>query len=112
MDASLFIESIATIGLTSSLVVFFVWISWKREERLSARVTELEHQLTTTIMMALADNTKAMHEICEALRDVKEQLHTINHKVDGVSNNLDDRPCAMTGKKILRHLGVPEADES
>jgi len=101
VEPSLFIEAIVTLGLTSALVVFFVWISWKREERLSARVTELEHQLTTTVVEALRDNTRAMFELVDGMRDLHNKVHL-------VAGNLDERPCAMTGKKILKHLGIDD----
>ena len=108
VDPSVFLESVATIGLTSALVVFFVWISWKREERLSARVTELEHQLTTTIIAALEANTKALADVGEALRDLRDEIHRIDNQVTKVANDLNNRPCAMNSKKLLTHLGLTE----
>ena len=61
-------------GFPICLVVFFVWNSWKREERIAGRVTELENFVQSELMdmnekavKAILANTEALNRLLSAM---------------------------------------------
>ena len=66
---------IADYGIPLSLVIFFVWRDYKREQNLSGIITQLEREMrdiltkqATNVTKALINNTACMREIINILR--------------------------------------------
>ncbi len=65
-----FMEVFLENSAWAALVFFFVWTSWKREERLGTRVEELEKQtpvLLREVLSAMDRNTDAVAALNEAM---------------------------------------------
>lgn len=65
---------ITDVGVVAGIALFFVWTSWQRENRLAARISELEHfverelfELVRDTSTALRSNTEQMVQLIEAL---------------------------------------------
>jgi len=92
-------------GFPVVLVIFFVWNSWKREERIAKRVTDLEVFVQDRLLLiveksttAVVDNTAALHGLIEALRvrpcqyedaDVTSRLDAIRERLESVASARD-----------------------
>lgn len=79
-------------GFPIALVCFFVWHAWKREEKITDRVNELQNFLQTKLIeidergiLAIADNTSALNRLVEAL---------------------EARPC-LCGEEFIHRLAEP-----
>lgn len=55
------------VGILASLVGFFVWQSWKREERLSARIALLEQFVESRLIGLIEATTTALNHSTKAL---------------------------------------------
>ena len=81
---------IRDFGVLATMVFFFTWASWKREERMSTRVSSLEDfnqnellEVVKTTAKALSDNTNAL---------------------DKLRNVLGERPCPLSSSDVLHRL--------
>ena len=79
MDVSL-LELLREFGILLTLVVFFTWQGWKREQRLSDRIAALEEDYTAALKdlvvscsKVIAGNTTTMQRLEKQL-DRLEQL--------------------------------------
>lgn len=43
----------ADVGVMAGIVIFFIWTAWKREERLSTRITRLEQFVEEQLIQVL-----------------------------------------------------------
>jgi hypothetical protein len=68
-------QMIRDFGILTVLVFFFTWASWKREERISTRVTTLEQFVSTELMTCVKTSTEALKDNTNALNNLKEMLH-------------------------------------
>ena len=78
-----FLQIVTQIGWPAGLVVFFVWLSWKREERLANRLDEVENYVR--------DHQAAIVE--ESIRAQKDNTTALLT----LSKSLNERPC-LVGK--------------
>jgi len=83
---------ITDFGFPIALVLFFVWNSWKREERISKGVTSLEEFVQTKLIeinergvAAIADNTAALNRLIGAL---------------------ENRPCLCEGTEFVSKMTI------
>lgn len=61
------LATIATsVGLSSALILFFVWQAWKREERLTTRIENLEDFSRTKLIELARETTSALLKDAEA----------------------------------------------
>lgn len=71
------IETALENSAWAALVFFFVWTSWKREERLGARIDELERQtpaLLERVLAAMDRNTDAVAKLDSAMDKLKSTV--------------------------------------
>jgi hypothetical protein len=83
---------ITDFGFPIALVMFFVWNSWKREERLANRITDLEKfqqekllEIAQQCAEAIVDNTAALNRLIKAL---------------------EDRPCLCEGSEFVARMTI------
>lgn len=83
---------VTDFGFPIALVMFFVWNSWKREERMGTRVTNLETFVQTELMdinkqavQAISDNTAALNRLI---------------------TTLDTRPCLCEAENVVEKLDI------
>ena len=81
---------IRDFGVLATMVFFFTWASWKREERMSARVSKLEDfnqnellEVVKTTTIAISDNTSAL---------------------DNLRAVLTERPCPLSNSDVVERL--------
>jgi hypothetical protein len=55
-----FMEVLREFGLMVALVVFFTWQGWKRETRMSERISLLEEDYTSTLKELVASCTEVI----------------------------------------------------
>lgn len=74
-------DLIATVGLPSALVVFFVIVSWKRENILATRLDSVEdyqrEQLVVLIescKATLIESTMQMHNLSKSVKDSNDNV--------------------------------------
>ena len=81
---------IRDVGILSVLVFFFTWTAWKREERISHRVKELEQFVQERLMQVANISTEALKDNTNALRELIGTLKT--------------RPCLFEGDTVINRL--------
>lgn len=76
-----FMDFVKQFGLPVALVIFFVWNSWVRENRLAKRITDLElfineHMLKIieNATTAIVNSTTANEKVAQGLQRLVEQL--------------------------------------
>lgn len=73
---NMFFEVLKSNGLTAALVVFFVWLGWKREQQLTTRLNQLEDWIHDRFSEIISGNTARM----SALESASEDLETVIYK--------------------------------
>jgi len=68
------IQLITQIGLPSALVLFFVYIGWKREERMTVRQNELEDFVRKDLADQLRKSTESQSANTAVLQDLSDAL--------------------------------------
>lgn len=87
------IELAKVFGLPAGLVVFFVWIGWIREQRLSKRISELEAFCQTELMQLIAANSKIIAENTAQAAQTTATLTRLNQQ-------LSERPCWLSREQM------------
>lgn len=64
------LQTITEIGYPAGLVVFFVWLSWKREERMNSRIREAEDYIRNQLTVISEKTTQSIDENTVAFRQV------------------------------------------
>lgn len=96
---------VTDFGFPIALVLFFVWNSWKREERIANRVTQLETFVQTELLdinkqavLAIADNTAALNRLVGALEnrpclcegtEFVTKMTTLIERIDSLADKVD-----------------------
>lgn len=96
---------ITDFGFPIALVLFFVWNSWKREERIANRVTQLEDFLQNKLLeidergiTAVVDNTAALNRLVGALEnrpclcegtEFVSKMTTLIERIDQLTDKVD-----------------------
>ena len=86
------------IGVLASLAGFFTWQSWRREERLANRVTQLEEfieiklmEIIEKSMQHIADNTDTMRTCSETMARFCDRLSTRPCLYEDMVNTLKEQ---------------------
>jgi hypothetical protein len=74
------------IGVLAALAGFFTWQSWRREERLANRVTDLEKFIEEKLLEVIEKSMVHIAENTNNLRTVSEHMNVFMEK-------LGTRPC-------------------
>ena len=74
------------IGVLAALAGFFTWQSWRREERMSGRVTHLENFIQEKLLTTIETSLTHMNENTDVLRSYSENMAKFMEK-------LSTRPC-------------------
>ena len=101
-------QGVTSVGLSAALVLFFVWQSWKREERTSVESQKREAQweareakvverlqtleeFTRTTLIAISDKTSvALVQNTMVLRESSETSRACAEAIHGVAKDLKD----------------------
>lgn len=90
-------EVIAQLGLQGGLIVFFVWVSWKREQGLTDRVTDCENALREMeethkmeLISLIKDSTTVMKENHRVIVDLSNHIRAM---CDSSAKVLQSLPC-------------------
>lgn len=78
-------DLIVNYGWTTALVIFFVWQSAKREERVSTRLNEVESYCRGE----LAEINKQYHLLCSQTIEVERQSNELRARTCDVMERLD-----------------------
>lgn len=81
---------VTDIGIMASLVLFFTWTAWKREERLANRITALETFAQTDLINVGAASTEAIRDNTKAILELSNVLHM--------------RPCLLETKIVAEQF--------
>ena len=73
MDVS-FLELIREFGILLTLVVFFTWQGWKREQRLSNRIAALEEDYTNALKDLVVSCSKVIVSNTNTMQRLEKQL--------------------------------------
>jgi len=68
------VELAQQFGPLVALVIFFTWQGWKREQRLSDRITALETEYTAALKELVMDCKEVIHSNTEILRRLEERM--------------------------------------
>lgn len=68
------LEQVTTIG---PIVAFFIWRDFKREQRMSQRICEMEDFVKTKLLTALQETTITINNNTEILGSTKDLLITL-----------------------------------
>ena len=63
-----------SVGLSATLILFFVWQGWKREERLLTRVEHMEDYTREILVGVVKDTTAAITDNTTALAGLAQAL--------------------------------------
>lgn len=63
VDPASVFSTVAENGLMASLVIFFVWVSWKREARLAERICQLEDYQRSELSRMIGENRDAINAL-------------------------------------------------
>ena len=74
------------IGVLAALAGFFTWQSWRREERMSGRVTHLENFIQEKLLKTI--ETSLIH-----IEQNTETMRTCSENMAAFINKLSTRPC-------------------
>ena len=74
------------IGVLAALAGFFTWQSWRREERLANRVTQLEEFIEIKLLEVIENSLKHIAENTDTMRTCSQNMATFIEK-------LGNRPC-------------------
>tara|TARA_B100000745_G_C19981590_1_gene332541 strand:- start:248 stop:487 length:240 start_codon:yes stop_codon:yes gene_type:complete len=69
-------------GVMVTLVVFFVWQSWKREQRLSNRIDTIEGEYTQTLRDLVKRSSDVIAANTEIMEHLKKHLARLEPDVD------------------------------
>ena len=74
-------QVLTAVGLSSTLILFFVWQAWKREETSNKRSADLDSFIRTTLIeiankttAALTENTTASRALVHSMEQMGKQL--------------------------------------
>lgn len=71
------LATVATsVGLSSALILFFVWQAWNREQRLITRIETLEDFARTTLISLTKETTVALMKDAEATSACTEAIRS------------------------------------
>lgn len=68
------IELVKQFGLMASTVAFFIWRDWKREDRMTTRVAQLEDQQHNIILPLLQQTTQVIARNTLVMEQVQREL--------------------------------------
>jgi tRNA(Phe) wybutosine-synthesizing methylase Tyw3 len=69
-----FMEVLREFGIMVALVVFFTWQGWKRETRMSERISLLEEDYTSTLKELVANCTEVISANTAIMQRLEKQL--------------------------------------
>jgi hypothetical protein len=115
-------QVLTSVGLSATLVLFFVWQAWKREERQASevkdRTSQMEHreekllQRMTTLeeftrvgLMSLVEKTAAVvADNTTALRDTQQTLAIVRDGLNAVHEDLKEhhKMAQQTSQVLLK----------
>ena len=78
MDVS-FIDLLREFGVLLTLVVFFTWQGWKREQRLSDRIKALEEDYTSALKELVVSCTEVIASNTCTMQRLEKQLIRLEH---------------------------------
>jgi hypothetical protein len=67
-------------GVMVTLVLFFVWQSWKREQRLAGRVDTIEGEYTATLKELVRRSNDVIAANTEIMAQLKKHLARIDNE--------------------------------
>ena len=67
-------------GVMVALVLFFVWQSWKREQRLAARIDTIEGEYTATLKELVRRSNDVIAANTEIMEQLKKHLARIDNE--------------------------------
>lgn len=68
-------------GLLTATIAFFIWRDWKREEKLSARVTTLEDEFKNVLVPLVRDNTQALTQNTRTMQESKQVMERVERQL-------------------------------
>ena len=84
------LQAVTEVGDPAALVVLFVFWSWKREEKLTSRVTESENYIRQELLNMIQRTVHAMEDNTVAYRQVIELVGDLSKTVTVLA---EARPC-------------------
>jgi predicted PurR-regulated permease PerM len=67
-------------GVMVALVLFFVWQSWKREQRLASRIDTIEGEYTATLKELVRRSNDVIAANTEIMEQLKKHLARIDNE--------------------------------
>jgi hypothetical protein len=94
------------IGVLAALAGFFTWQSWRREERLANRVTQLEVFIETKLMEIIEKSMEHISENADVMRNCSVTMAKFCER-------LSTRPCLYEDMLVsLREQGYKISKEN
>ena len=94
------IRAVETLGICTTLVIFFVWQSWIREKRLALRIDALEQFAETTILSLVKKTTIAIRNSTHALKETSKACNDLRDSMKELTVELRARPCQLHEEQI------------
>ena len=93
------IEAVKLFGLPAALVIFFVWQSWKREERMSASLDNVQKEFATCQKETIKGSTETGILVRGALEGVKDTLEKVDESVKNLNETVKTGLCQECRKE-------------
>jgi hypothetical protein len=77
-------------GILATLVFFFTWANWKREERFTDRLAAMEDFQTTELLTCVKTSATALQDNTNALANLQEALYR--------------KPCLASDENVMTRL--------